>query len=388
MATMQTARLNSKPGLVNIAFPTALAFASLVMLLWGLQAMVSVHADPGPVYVDGVTGNDDLACGGIGTPCKTIAWAHSVRAVDGDSVLIAAGTYTENLLLNGGISLTLRGGYVISGTAWLLDAGETVIDGSGTLSQSVVSVNNGSAVILDKLTITGGRAPGAGGVFAGNATVTILRCTIRDNILVGGDGGAGVTAVNGPMTIVDSVVIRNRVDHPGGPGGTGGAGGVRAGPPSPLTMVNTLVADNLGDAGIHANNSLTLTNVTVANNDGDIIFNPATTATLDIANTVVYSQFTFLANCPPGSVCQVRYSDVEGWMGGGTGNINVNPLYIGAGNYRLQAGSPCIDRGTPAGAPVADIEGHARDAAPDMGAYEWQGTRIYVPLALKSYAGG
>jgi hypothetical protein len=81
----------------------------------------------------------------------------------------------------------------------------------------------------------------------------------------------------------------------------------------------------------------------------------------------------------------VTYSDIEGgWTG--TGNIDADPMFADAasGDYHLGVGSPCIDAGTPAGAPAADVEGTPRDAAPDMGAYEWTGFRIFLPLTLKN----
>lgn len=39
-------------------------------------------------------------------------------------------------------------------------------------------------------------------------------------------------------------------------------------------------------------------------------------------------------------------------------------------DYYLQPGSPCIDAGTPEGAPAIDIQGRTRDSKPDIGAYE------------------
>jgi hypothetical protein len=244
-----------------------------------------------------------------------------------------------------------------------------------------VIVGDGNATVaLDSLTLTGGRAPGAGGVRAGDANVTIHNCVIRNNTAVGNDGGGGVMGPNTRWTIIDSLIVDNQLEA-----GDGAASGVRAGPFSPVIMVNTVVADNHGAPGIHVNASLTLLNVTVANNDGDIVFNPPTTATLVITNSIVYSQFTYLTGCPAGSDCRVNYSDIQGWTGGGTGNIKTDPLFIGTGNYRLRVGSPCIDKGTPAGAPATDIEGNPRDALPDMGAYEWKGFRIYLPLTLRNF---
>jgi hypothetical protein len=48
------------------------------------------------------------------------------------------------------------------------------------------------------------------------------------------------------------------------------------------------------------------------------------------------------------------------------------------GDYHLQGGSPCIDAGTPVGAPADDIEGNPRDDGyPDMGAYEGEAVACY-----------
>lgn len=40
--------------------------------------------------------------------------------------------------------------------------------------------------------------------------------------------------------------------------------------------------------------------------------------------------------------------------------------------------------GTPAGAPAADVKGTLRDDSPDMGAYEWTGFHIFLPLVLRN----
>ena len=70
----------------------------------------------------------------------------------------------------------------------------------------------------------------------------------------------------------------------------------------------------------------------------------------------------------------------------GTSNKDANPLFVSeaAGNYRLQAGSPCIDAGTSAGADNADLEGTSRPldgnadgtAAFDMGAFEFASSLV------------
>jgi hypothetical protein len=55
---------------------------------------------------------------------------------------------------------------------------------------------------------------------------------------------------------------------------------------------------------------------------------------------------------------------------GSSGNISAAPMFVGAGDYHLGAGSPCVNAGTPAGAPKIDFDGKPRDAQPDIGAFE------------------
>ncbi len=54
------------------------------------------------------------------------------------------------------------------------------------------------------------------------------------------------------------------------------------------------------------------------------------------------------------------------------GNINADPLFVGSGDYHIQAGSPCIDTGSATGAPSDDIDGDSRPqgAGYDMGSDE------------------
>ncbi len=87
----------------------------------------------------------------------------------------------------------------------------------------------------------------------------------------------------------------------------------------------------------------------------------------------------------------VVYSDVQGGYTG-AGNINQDPLFVdpNGGDYRLQTGSPCIDKGDLLFQPLPgelDLDGHKRvwdgdgngGAVVDMGAYEY-GSSFYGDL--------
>jgi hypothetical protein len=67
------------------------------------------------------------------------------------------------------------------------------------------------------------------------------------------------------------------------------------------------------------------------------------------------------------------FSDVFGLWQYESNNINLNPQFIGQGNFHLQSSSPCRDKGTTNYVlPANDIDGDARiiGKAPDMGADE------------------
>src|ERR1700757_4048383 len=75
------------------------------MLLTALSLLGSV-ASASTRYVDGVNGSDMNNCLSSESACKTIGHAVSL-ASSGDSIMVAAATYSENLTI--GTSLTLIG---------------------------------------------------------------------------------------------------------------------------------------------------------------------------------------------------------------------------------------------------------------------------------------
>jgi len=59
---------------------------------------------------------------------------------------------------------------------------------------------------------------------------------------------------------------------------------------------------------------------------------------------------------------KVSYSCIEKGRAG-VGNIKMDPLFVGSGDYRLRPGSPCIDAGSNAAILseiLVDLDGHAR----------------------------
>jgi len=92
----------------------------------------------------------------------------------------------------------------------------------------------------------------------------------------------------------------------------------------------------------------------------------------------------------------VNYSDIQGGYDG-TGNIDADPLFAdpGSGDYHLGPGSPCVDAGAnnAPNLPAYDFERDPRvmdgnrdgTAVVDMGVDEVYGYVLYLPLVLRSY---
>ena len=261
----------------------------------------------------------------------------------------------------------------------------------GTFGLPVVDIfNHDAEVVLDGLTITNGYGEEAGGVRAGDATLAIRNCLIHHNTADGSPdswGGGGIIA-HGNLTVSDSLVIHNSARQ--------GAGGIRVGEGA-LHLSNSLVAANLGDAGLHLNGTAVITNVTIANNAPGtdrpgINFNPQTGLDLYVTNSILFGNAGGSIHIPDANDAHISYSAVEGgWPG--TGNISDNPQFVDAahGDYRLQFGSPAIDTGANNGASLYDLLGILRPqdgdldgtAVSDMGAYEWLPYQVYLPVIVK-----
>jgi hypothetical protein len=214
-----------------------------------------------------------------------------------------------------------------------------------------------------------------GGIAVSDGTLHLQGSIVSNNRSVATDfsGGSGLVAFGSDVTIVDTSIISNGIGD--------NAVGLFS---SPFTLTNILVADNDGSGIQSDENPLTGTmmNVTVAANENQGI--QMTGGDVRITNSIIWGN-SWDNNCIGN--CTVAHSDIGTGDTSGTGNISADPRFVDAanGDYHLGVGSPCIDKGTSVGAPATDIEGTPRDAAPDMGAYEWTGFRIFLPLTLKNF---
>ena len=218
-----------------------------------------------PIYVR-IDGNDaecngeaDAAYpGGSGPlPCAKLTVSAAITTVDpGGTVMIGAGTFTENLVVSK--NLTLDGAGRTS----------TILDGGG--GGSVVSVGGGLSVSITELTIQNGSAATGGGIsnygaltltdvklannqatiFGGgiyHASTTekllITLSTLEQNQATGSGSGGGGIYTYGPVTMSDCTIDQNSAMYEGG-------GIALYGADSLLDMTTCTVSDNsISEAG-------------------------------------------------------------------------------------------------------------------------------------------
>ena len=205
-----------------------------------------------------------------------------------------------------------------------------------------------------------------GGVYAssfnefGGGDITFVNNIIAENSSVEGGGMYARTdgmGVSGDLSLINNTVTGNLCSDSGG--------GVCLEWLSNLNMYNNIVWGNSGPEG------------------GDIFMK-------------IDPEFLFLVESHG---FNNNYSHLSGkWTHVG-GNINSNPKFVDAenGDYHLQSGSPCIDKGTneAPSLPVGDFEGDPRildgnddsTATVDMGADEFIGVPLQT-LTILSSAGG
>ncbi len=159
-------------------------------------------------------------------------------AVNGDTVLVSDGTYTENINFKGkAITVKSANG-----------ASVTVIDGNAVNTVVTFSSQETADSVLDGFTIRNGAvASGAttgSGIYVANSSPTIKNNIITDNL---GCQGSGIDVYFGSPIIQGNTITNNK--QGGCAGGTGGGGILIGGASQPQILNNTISNNNTGVDG-------------------------------------------------------------------------------------------------------------------------------------------
>lgn len=379
------------------------------------------------------------------------------HSASGDTLLLRAETFSENIVLASPV--TIFGGFTPDGNGVLVEKTplRTIID--GLQEDSVIRMTTSAR--FERLHILNGRAPQGGGIYVKDGDLSCTDCIISYCAALApssrlGDGG-GMYAEDSVLSLINCRVEHNTAGQfiSGQGGGKGVGGGIfcddcsinldmccitnnnahdgfrSAGSASSVIpgsgggmlvqgsegqILNTIFRDNKRDSVVTKGVNIWVTSV-----EGN---------GLKLLNCSIISQFprsiysnesqssspkpTFI-NCiirgndkPITSVLQdqnletvtATYCNIQGGYPG-VGNIDVDPMFVDPNNddYRLLAGSSCIDNGTTVEV-ATDFDGNPRPVdvldvglegpgAFDIGAFEFQlprsdlsGDGVFDPMDL------
>ena len=304
------------------------------------------------------------------------------NAVDGDTVLVADGTYTGD----GNRDIDFLGKAIVVKSENGPEV--TVVDCEGSAEdQHRGFVFHGGETPdsrLDGLTIRNGYIinlwPGSrgGGIYCEDySSPTILNCIIKDNYAK--EGGGGIFFFHYFSALKNCEISTNS---------TAGYGGGIYSRYSQLEVSNCLLIKNVsvnGSGLCFINSSYqdikncTITGNVASENGGGIYVDQS--SFVDITNCVLYDNFPeeiFVYTGTPPIVC---YSNIQGgWEG--EGNIDDDPLFVDPenDNFHLSPDSPCIDSGTEVDVnDDFDNEPRPMGSGWDIGADEYSPISVFFP---------
>jgi hypothetical protein len=351
LSTSVGVRLEAASGAVTISANTILGGGNNASVSTGVDvqgSVVVIDSNPSIVGRDTGNGNDTrgIRCEGASTTCTITNNTSIVGVARG-----ASGVYAYGIWIRSAATGTVVGNAAIVGCqgAVMYCHGASIDGASGApaVTANTLLANNGSRWV--------------NGIF--------LRGTnaVASNNLVFVTSGNGIAIAVSPTGATEATAHSNTV--------VGQASSGVAGAPVHLLMseYEGPVPPPPGGNGVFRNNIAVCVGsgtgrfaAAECGGDGD----PRVFESNDLFGcATLYLDEGDPSTCTMGGV--LTSTAVIDALGPGTyaGTRSVDPLFVGAADYHLQATSMCIDAGTAAGAPATDFEGDARPtgAAPDIG---------------------
>lgn len=381
---------------VNLGASWATAYPNLQMALAAAQPGNEIWVAAGKYKptsgtdrsISFVLPQDVTLHGGFaGTETSTVRdWRSHPSILSGDIGTSAATDNSYHVLFGGDLTVidgfTIRDGYagkpgeVVGGGMLLVNASPTIIN--CTFTNNVANLDGDYA--------------SGGAIYIWNSSPNILNCIFMDNAAIGGfggysaDGGAISSGLGSP-NLVNCIFTNNRAVY-GKEMGSSYTGYCFGGA---ISEFGIQVGRDSWEPG-----SITLANCTFTSNSavsrlgyGSALF--ADHSSCSVTGSIFWKDTVSLAS----TTLTIKCSDIQDpatLSSRGSvvvidagGNISADPKFLNPlkpagedGIWRtsddglnLQAGSPCINAGTPAPTPPTDITGKARIDRNDIGAYEY-----------------
>ncbi|MCA9295521.1 MAG: hypothetical protein KC983_03370 [Phycisphaerales bacterium] len=366
------------------------------------------------------------------------AMGPEVTIIDGDAadqVITCVTGEGPGTVIDG---FTIRNGLATSGAPNDRGAGLYMNQSSPTVMNCIFEDNtatnggafycNGSAPTLINCVFRNNHGISGGGYYSNNANLTLQGCEFDGNISTarGGGGlhvdgnslisgcqftdntsvtyGGGLVIDNGANITVEFCVFDNNFSGDDGSNGRGGAIELHnsSATAATLTARHCLFMNNSSSqsgGALYGLSPLTVQQCTFYGNSTGV----GTAGVLgggvlhSLVNNIAWNN----GNTPIGSSVNATYNCIEGGQTG-VGNIGLAPMFVDAanGNFRLLAGSPCIDAGNATAIPTTlavDFDGYTRavngaltempTGVPVLGVYVDMGAFEYQPIGLPSSCG-
>jgi len=289
-------------------------------------------------------------------------------AINGDTVLVAPGTYLENINFNGK-NIVVASHFILEGDTTQISA--TIIDGSNpadpnTASCVLFNSNENRSAVLQGFTLTNGKGTrwlddasgtfwrAGGGILTYKASPTIKNNLIINNAVrnrneVNGAQGGGMLAFSGNPLIINNRFISNQADY--------GAGVVVDF--SGAVIKHNIIRKNFGGevyggsgmwtigngtAPIIVENNTIVENSSVSRGGAFFIWN----STITIRNNIIWQnsqQFGGTISKEGNPTIYATFNNIDGGYPG-AGNIDTDPLFADK-FFNLTRNSPCVDAGDP-----------------------------------------